>query len=49
MFDLKGYELVRNFFDPKEILNESNKVINAAQKKNGNLLKYITIFTLKIL
>ena len=39
MFDLKGYELVRNFFDPKEILNESNKVINAAQKKKWKFIK----------
>ena len=39
MFNLKGYELVRNFFDPKEILNESNKVINAAQKKKWKFIK----------
>ena len=39
MFDLKGYEHIKNFFDPKEILNESNKVIDIAQKKKWKFIK----------
>ncbi len=45
MFEEKGYEFVKNFFDPTELLEESNKVINLAYKKKWKYIKvYHNIF-----
>ncbi len=41
MFREKGYELIRDFFEPNELLNESNKIINFAQKVRW---KYVKIY-----
>jgi len=41
MFGEKGYELIRNFFEPQELLSESNKIISFAQKIRW---KYVKIY-----
>ena len=45
MFEEKGYEFVKNFFNPSELLEESNKIINLAYKKKWKYIKvYHNIF-----
>ena len=44
MFREKGYELIRDFFEPNELLNESNKIINFAQKVRW---KYVKIYQVR--
>ena len=41
MFAEKGYELIKNFFDPNELLNESIKIVSSAQKLRW---KYVKIY-----